>query len=258
MYPVTPGEETFYWALLWGLMIAGTLIFLVLQVVTAPYGRHARRGWGPTIPSRVAWIFMESPSVLVFAGVFALGTRAFHAVPLAFLAIWQFHYLHRAFVYPLCTYRDRAHRTAFWIAGIGFVFNVVNAYLNGRWSSELSNPYGLDWLTDPRFLLGIVVFGYGYYINRSADAVLRRLNREARGYQIPRGGWYERVSCPNYFGELLEWLGWAIATWSWAGFAFLWFTACNLIPRAIAHHRWYRQRFPDYPTTRRAVIPGLL
>jgi 3-oxo-5-alpha-steroid 4-dehydrogenase 1 len=31
----------------------------------------------------------------------------------------------------------------------------------------------------------------------------------------------------------------------------------NLVPRARAHHRWYRERFPDYPARRKALVPGL-
>jgi len=32
----------------------------------------------------------------------------------------------------------------------------------------------------------------------------------------------------------------------------------NLVPRAMAHHRWYRETFKDYPEGRRALIPYLL
>ena len=78
------------------------------------------------------------------------------------------------------------------------------------------------------------------------------------GYKIPRGGLYRWVSCPNYFGELLEWLGWALATWSTAGLAFAVYTAANLVPRALAHHRWYQERFDDYPAERKAVVPLVL
>jgi hypothetical protein len=69
---------------------------------------------------------------------------------------------------------------------------------------------------------------------------------------------YEYVSCPNYLGEMLEWCGWAIATWSLAGFAFAFYTIANIGPRALANHRWYREKFPDYPPQRKAVIPYVL
>jgi hypothetical protein len=32
----------------------------------------------------------------------------------------------------------------------------------------------------------------------------------------------------------------------------------NLLPRALAHHRWYKQRFPEYPSERKAIFPFLL
>ena len=74
---------------------------------------------------------------------------------------------------------------------------------------------------------------------------------------MPAGGAFELVSCPNYTGEILQWFGWALATWSAAGLAFAVFTAANLVPRAHAHHSWYREKFPDYPKSRKRVIPFL-
>ena len=53
------------------------------------------------------------------------------------------------------------------------------------------------------------------------------------------------------------------ARWGWVvmelpALAFALWTAANLIPRALWRHRWYRRTFPDYPPSRRAVIPGVL
>ena len=66
------------------------------------------------------------------------------------------------------------------------------------------------------------------------------------------------MSCPNYLGEILEWSGFALAAFSWPALGFALYTAANLGPRALAHQRWYRERFPDYPADRRALVPGLL
>ena len=65
------------------------------------------------------------------------------------------------------------------------------------------------------------------------------------------------VSSPNYLGEIIQWTGWAVMTWSLAGVAFALFTFCNLAPRAISNHRWYREYFAQYPAGRKVLFPGL-
>ena len=94
------------------------------------------------------------------------------------------------------------------------------------------------------------------HLVRGLVAALRKPGET--GYKIPRGWLYEKISCPNYFGEFLIWTGWAIATWSSAGVVFVLWTLANLLPRALSTHQWYRQKFADYPAQRRAVIPGIL
>lgn len=79
------------------------------------------------------------------------------------------------------------------------------------------------------------------------------------GYSIPRGGMFELVSGANFFGEILEWLGWAVAAWRLPAGAFALFTACNIGPRAWHHHLDYRRRFGSaYPQHRKALIPFIL
>ena len=113
--------------------------------------------------------------------------------------------------------------------------------------------------TDPRFLLGVSVFFLGMIINIKSDNILFSLRDDgSTGYKIPRGGLFERVSSPNYLGEIIEWIGFAIATWSLAGLTFAVWTFCNLAPRAFAHHRWYKEEFDDYPKNRKALIPFVI
>jgi 3-oxo-5-alpha-steroid 4-dehydrogenase 1 len=236
---------------------AAGLTFIALFFVTAPYGRHLRDGWGITIPARVGWIVMESPTVLLFIYVYSLGEHALSAAPLALLSLWQFHYIYRTFIYPF-RIRSSAHRMPVSIVGMAIVFNCINAYINARWISHLGD-YSDAWLLEPAFVLGVMLFLLGWAINQHADLVLFRLRGPGEsGYKIPRGGLYQKISCPNYFGEMLEWVGWALAAWSTAGLAFAVFSIANLLPRAIANHRWYKTEFSDYPPERKAVIPYLL
>ena len=139
------------------------------------------------------------------------------------------------------------------------VFNVFNGYLNGRQLAWAADSYSPEWLRDPRFIIGVLLFLGGFAINIYSDQVLIRLRtKSGAGYAIPQGGLYRWISCPNYFGELIEWCGWAILTWSMAGLVFAVWTAANLVPRAISNHRWYREQFPEYPAERKAVLPLLI
>jgi protein-S-isoprenylcysteine O-methyltransferase Ste14 len=200
---------------------------------------------------------MESPAVFVFAGVYAVGDHRFEPVPLVLLGLWMLHYVHRALVYPL-RLSTAGRRMPVSIVAMGFSFNLVNAWLNARWISHLG-PYADGAGAGLWLWVGGAVFLAGLVMNRAADRTLLRLRRGGdSGYSVPCGGVFRWVSCPNYLGEIIEWAGWALASRSPAALAFAVFTAANLIPRAIAHHRWYRANFPEYPAARRAVVPYLL
>jgi steroid 5-alpha-reductase/3-oxo-5-alpha-steroid 4-dehydrogenase 1 len=139
---------------------------------------------------------------------------------------------------------------------MGILFNGVNGYLNGRHIFTLSGGYASSWLRDPRFIIGAMIFILGYAINRRADLILRSLRRPGEtDYKVSNQWLYRWVSCPNYLGEIMQWVGWAIATWSLAGLAFAVWTAANLIPRARANHAWYRNNFANYPAERKALLP---
>jgi len=249
-------EAVFHRSLAWGVIGVGVLVFVLLLVMSAPYVRHRRDGWGPTLPTRAAWLLMELPCVLAFAGVYFMGSQRFQLAPLLMLALWQLHYINRALIYPL-RIEGGERRTPVVVVVMGITFNLVNAYLNARQIGELGS-YASSWLLDPRFLAGAALFLAGRQLNVHADSALLRLRRDTEGgYAIPRGGAFRWVSCPNYLGEIIEWTGWAMLTWSLAGASFAVFTFANLAPRAVAHHRWYRQRFDDYPQARKAFIPKL-
>lgn len=244
----------FSW-MVWGWIGAAAATAALLFVVSAPYGRHRRPGWGPQLPAVAGWALMEGVSLVVIAGLFVAGGRFDDPAAWVFFIAWALHYVNRSVVHPL---RARLAGTLMpvSIVAMAVVFNGMNAGLNGAWLFHLAPPYGAAWLSDPRFVVGAALFVLGAVINLDADSRLRALRAPGEtGYQIPRGGLYERVSCPNYLGEIVEWTGFALATWSLPALSFAVWTVANLSPRALAHHRWYRATFPDYPPTRRALLP---
>jgi len=151
----------------------------------------------------------------------------------------------------------------------------------GRYLGHFSQGYPSDWLVSPQFLIGTALFLGGMLINIHSDYTLIYLRKPGeRGYKIPRGGCFEYISgkccfsptskripganllfffflAANMFGEIIEWLGFAVALWSLSGFAWWIYVLGNLGPRAIAHHHWYQQKFEDYPKNRKALVPYL-
>ncbi|MCB9555363.1 MAG: DUF1295 domain-containing protein [Deltaproteobacteria bacterium] len=230
--------------------------FALLLRVAAPYGRHHRRGWGPSINQRLGWVLMELPAVIAIAAFAWGGPLPWSKTTIAMLALWQLHYLNRALIFPL-RIRSGGKRTPVAIIGSAIFFNVVNGFIQGRQLTYFGSPS--DALLEPTFILGTALFLCGLAINLHADAVLRQLRGPGENnYAIPQGGLYRYVSCPNYLGELIEWSAWALLSRSLAGLTFTIWTAANLVPRALSHHRWYREQFAGYPKQRRALIPGLL
>ncbi len=243
-----------YTLLLLGVFISIPITLLALLFIPAPYGRHARQGWGPRLNTRLGWFLMESAAVLGFGITYFCGPYAWNAVPLVFLCLWQTHYLDRAFIYPMRLRNNSSNMTLLPLL-FGVFFNVVNGFLNAYFLTTL-HLYTTAWFIQPAFACGVILFVVGFLINRWADNVLLHLRSDQNpGYKIPRGFLFDLISCPNYLGEILQWTGWAVATWSLPGLAFALFTASNLIPRALTHHTWYRGHFSDYPSSRKAVIP---
>ena len=250
-------ELTIFNGLLIFWFVLAVAVFVALFFVVAPYGRHSRSGWGYAINDSLGWVIMEAPAPVTFAVCFVLGNNNGTAVALAFLVLWEAHYLHRAFIYPFGL-RGMVRRMPLAVMSFGFLFNMMNGYLNGRYIFTFSGGYSSEWLGDPRFIAGLILFIVGFFINRRSDQILRSLRRPGEsGYNISHRGLYRWISCPNYLGEITIWIGWAVATWSLPGLVFAFWTMANLLPRARAHHAWYREHFPDYPPERKALVPGI-
>lgn len=144
----------------------------------------------------------------------------------------------------------------------GVTFNLVNAYMIGGWLFYL-NPgpeYPTSWLWSPLFILGTIIFFVGMAINIHSDSIIRNLRKPGdTGHYIPRGGMFRFVTSANYLGELTEWIGFAILTWSPPGAVFVIWTFANLAPRARATHKKYISMFGDeYAALDRSyIIPFL-
>ncbi|OIQ37817.1 MAG: hypothetical protein BM563_07665 [Bacteroidetes bacterium MedPE-SWsnd-G1] len=245
--------EHFYLAcVLWGLTGIGS--FVVLQFVAAPYGRHIKKGWGPELSNKLGWVLMELPSFAIIFYFFIVSNQSAYAVMLSVL--WLIHYFNRTFIYPF-RIRTKGKKMPVFIVLSAVFFNLVNAGTNGYYLAELEQYTAVNFSTW-NFYLGMLLFIFGFISNQISDHILIHLRKPGEtGYKIPRGYLFKYISCPNHFTELLQWGGFALMAWNIPATCFLIWTVANLIPRAIRHHKWYKEHFKDYPINRKALIPKI-
>ena len=237
-------EPAIYNSVLMAMTLLAVIVFIALHKVEAAYGMTFNPKWGPSVGNKVGWIAMEAPAFIIMAIIWALSPRASMAAPCVMAALFELHYFQRSFIFPLLM-RGKS-RMPLAITLMGIIFNSINAYMIGGWLFHLApaDYYSPHWLSSPQFIVGIVIFFAGMAINIHSDHVIRSLRRpgDTRHY-IPKKGLYRYVAGANYFGELTEWIGFAILTWSAAGWVFVLWTFANLAPRARSLHKRYVDRF---------------
>ena len=252
-------SESLFYTLLYTWIALAIVIFPVLFYVPAPYGRYSTRNWGPTIPNRWGWFFMEVPVLLIISWFFFTGTAEKTLTVWIIYLLFVIHYFNRVFIFPF-RIKDNGKRMPVSVVFMALFFNFANGFFNGYWLGTLSEGYYPDsWLYTPKFIIGFILFFIGMYINMSSDNILLSLRKGGKkGYFIPQGGLFKYVSSPNLLGEVIEWTGWAVMSWALPQLSFAIWSFANLVPRAVDHHKWYRSHFKDYPEKRKAVFPGIL
>eukprot|EP00049_Salpingoeca_infusionum_P026767 m.27827 g.27827 ORF g.27827 m.27827 type:complete len:271 (+) comp8979_c0_seq1:476-1288(+) len=234
---------------------------LLLAGIQAPYGRYNGANgkiFGFDLPGRVAWVLQEAPCLTMVAlyGLWLGSPEATGSIAnLALVSMYAIHYIHRTLIFPFVI-KPKPSRVG--VVAMAFAFCTTNGLMQA--ASLLKNEvYDPSWVFDIRFIVGVCMFYIGMAINIHSDYTLSNLRKPGEtGYKIPRGGMFEYVSGANFFGEIVEWTGFAIATWNIAGATFAFFTLCNIGPRAIQHHKWYHTKFEDYPKSRKALIPFVI
>jgi 3-oxo-5-alpha-steroid 4-dehydrogenase 1 len=249
-----------YHYLLYFLFGFSAISFVGSFFFTTPYGRFKESAGKFDLPPLPGWVLLESPCLFAAVLTFFLsGGNTTALVPLIFICIWQTHYFYRSVIFPLRVVNKNSKPVALSGISVGIVFNSLNGFLNGYAFAHSEHLLDPAWLASPYFIVGIVLMILGLSINIHSDNILKKLRKPGEtGYQIPRGGLYRWISVPNYFGEIIEWAGLALASCTPAALAFWLFTIANLFPRALAHHKWYQEKFPDYPKDRKAIIPFVL
>eukprot|EP01080_Neovahlkampfia_damariscottae_P012845 gene12845-7194_t len=234
--------------------------YISLQYNTAPYGKFSDN---PTFQSKflvklngkLAFSFQESASFFTF--VYVLYKNNFstrHSTIFKWIPVIGFsaHYFYRFAIYPF-----RAHSMSdsnILIVLMAFFFTLGNGYINARFILFQNVNDNLV-----VFSIGLCLFLYGFYINYQSDSILINLRSNATStekYFIPNEGYFKYVTSANYFGEIVEWIGFHLMCWNYASFIFLMGTCTNLIPRAVSSRKWYIEKFGnEYPKDRKSIFP---
>jgi hypothetical protein len=243
-----------YFYIATGWIVIGIITFFYLLKQTAPYGRHTTTQWGPLIDNKLGWFLMEFFVLVVLYYFLLTGGVSINLTSGIMVGLFTFHYLNRSILFPL-RIKTKGKKMPLIIMLSAMGFNMMNGFLLGYYFGNFAH-YTMDWLTDPRFIVGTLIFWVGLIINWQSDGILINLRKPGEtGYKIPTGGLFKWVSCPNLLGEIIEWLGFAILTWSLPGLVFVIWTFANVAPRAISHHAWYKTKFSEYPKKRKAIFP---
>lgn len=221
-------------------------VFVALYFVDAGYGKFYNRKWGPSVSNRAGWVMMESPVFIAILVLWLCSGRRDNITLLVFLLFFELHYFQRSFIFPFLI--KGKSRMPLSIIAMGITFNSLNAFMQGGWLFYLSpeEMYTSAWLVSPQFVAGTLLFFAGMVINLHSDSIIRHLRQpgDTRHY-LPKGGLFRYVSSANYFGEFVEWVGFAVLTWSLSGAVFALWTFANLCPRAARIYERYREEFPE-------------
>ena len=238
--------------------IIAVVVFIALYFVTAGYGVFYNKKWGFAIPNKIGWILMESPVFIVMLLLCIFSERSTNLVCLIFLILFEIHYFQRSFIFPFLIRGKSVMPLSVILMGV--VFNTLNAFMQGGWIFYVSpeNMYELSWLATPQFIIGTMIFFAGMIINIHSDYIIRHLRKPGdTKHYLPKKGMFRYVTSANYFGEFVEWVGFAILTWSLSGAVFALWTFANLAPRAAKIYDNYKKEFGDELDTKKVkrIIP---
>ena len=189
----------FFQEIMYVWMAIAVAIFLLLLKVTAPYGRHTSSKWGPQISNRTGWILMEAPAMIVLMYYMVVYSENQNIITYILVGAFMFHYVNRTFIFPF-RIRTKGKKMPLVIVCSGICFNLVNGFSLGYYFAHFAD-YATDYLMQPHFIAGIILFIIGVFINLKADNMLIHLRKPGdTGYTIP-AKWLFDISAALIFLE---------------------------------------------------------
>ena len=249
-------DLSIYHIILSAMAFMGLFVFVTLYFVNAGYGKFRSKKWGYSVSNKLGWVLMECTALIPIA--YTIVALSPSNLAILFMSLYALHYVYRSFIFPALLKGKSKMPLA--IVDMGATFNFINSSL--LCASVVAFPkesytdicsYAGNW----NFWVGLVLFFTGMYTHMKADHTIRHLRKPGdTNHYLPKGGMFDYVTSANYFGELLEWTGFAILLCNPAAWMFVWWTAANLVPRAHAINKKYRAEFGNEQVgKRKRVIP---
>ncbi|KAM7388584.1 hypothetical protein PAMP_024749 [Pampus punctatissimus] len=164
----------------------------------------------------------------------------------------------------LSVFSDGAMHLVQYVFGLGYYvmlgLTVLCSDRLGKGTGPLLSQ--LDWL----HVAGGVLFILASLLQHESMVLLARLRTgksgtvETLAHRVPKGGWFELVSCPHYFAELLIYISLSVIS---GGLSLTWWLVVLyvLFNQALAAqlcHDLYNSKYESYPRHRKAFIPFVL
>ena len=187
-----------------GYSLFGWLIPLGVKI---NYGRLKDSLSKLDLPPKLSWFFMEIPNLLwVLYFIFIIGDSLSWGY-----CLFIIHYINRTIIYPLRLNTNTPLPLEIVLTAFSFTF--ANGYIQGI-SNKTAGQTSL-------FLqiLGTFIFFLGMYINIRCDNILQEAKIKAKSqkqndskskYVLIDEFLFKYVGSPNYFGEIIEWIGYFI------------------------------------------------
>ena len=129
------------------------------------------------------------------------------------------------------------------------------------WCSSCLKPSSST--IQPHHLLALGLFIWANYHQYKCHVILGQLTAYTpsgrKAYKIPYGDWFEYVSSPHYFAEIIIYIALFLVMQglSQRSMFLVLFVILNLSLGASITHDWYKKKFDSYPKTRSRIIPYL-
>uniref|UniRef100_A0A8C5M0S7 Polyprenal reductase n=1 Tax=Leptobrachium leishanense TaxID=445787 RepID=A0A8C5M0S7_9ANUR len=183
---------------------------------------------------------------------------------LALFLMWLHSFRRLMECFYVSVFSDGVIHLAQYCFGLGFYFLLgITIFSQARLASRTIS-FG-DLLMQSRWYhgFGLILYTWASIHQNRVHVILANLRKNKSGkitnlkHVIPHGDWFENVSCPHYFAELLIYVS-ISAVFGFVNAPWWLVVLCVLFNQALAavlSHEFYHEKFKLYPAQRKAFIP---